>query len=62
MAKRSVRLTHGEERALAAFYAGRLPAGRLYEELALAREAALAELQAAPPAAAPSPARALRAA
>jgi hypothetical protein len=61
MAKRPVRLTYGEERALAAFYAGRLPAGRLYEELALAREAALAELHPAS-VRAPAPARALRAA
>jgi hypothetical protein len=36
------RLTQGEQRALASFIAGRLPAGQLHEALARAREAALA--------------------
>jgi hypothetical protein len=34
------RLTPGEQRALASFLAGRLPAGRLNDELCRAREAA----------------------
>jgi hypothetical protein len=37
-----VRLSAGERRALAAFLAGRLPAGRLHDELCRARETALA--------------------
>ena len=36
------RLSQGEQRALAAFLAGRLPAGQLHAELCRAREAALA--------------------
>jgi hypothetical protein len=35
------RLSQGEQRALASFFAGRLPAGQLHEELCRAREAAL---------------------
>jgi hypothetical protein len=62
------RLTQGEQRALASFYAGRLPAGQLHAELCRAREAALAaaaarEAPAEVPAPAPAvPAPALRAA
>jgi hypothetical protein len=37
------RLSPGEQRALASFLAGRLPAGQLHGELCRAREAALAE-------------------
>jgi hypothetical protein len=37
----SARLTQGEQRALASFYAGRLPAGQLSAALARAREQAL---------------------
>jgi hypothetical protein len=37
------RLTLGEQRALASFIAGRLPAGQLHDALARAREAALAD-------------------
>ena len=40
------RLTRGEQRALASFLAGRLPAGQLNDELCRAREAALAEAEA----------------
>jgi len=36
------RLSQGEQRALASFYAGRLPAGQLHAELCRAREAVLA--------------------
>jgi hypothetical protein len=36
------RLTQGEQRALASFIAGRLPAGQLHDALARAREAAMA--------------------
>jgi hypothetical protein len=36
------RLTQGEQRALASFYAGRLPAGQLHSALSRARAAALA--------------------
>jgi hypothetical protein len=36
------RLTQGEQRALASFIAGRLPAGQLHDALARARETALA--------------------
>jgi hypothetical protein len=36
-----LRLTQGEQRALASFYAGRLPAGQLNAALTEAREAAL---------------------
>jgi hypothetical protein len=35
------RLTQGEQRALASFIAGRLPAGQLHDALARAREAAM---------------------
>ena len=35
-------LTQGEQRALASFIAGRLPAGQLHDELCRAREAAIA--------------------
>jgi hypothetical protein len=37
------RLSRGEQRALASFIAGRLPAGQLNDELCRAREAALAQ-------------------
>jgi hypothetical protein len=40
------RLTQGEQRALASFLAGRLPAGQLNDELCRAREAALAQAEA----------------
>jgi hypothetical protein len=40
------RLSQGEQRALASFIAGRLPAGQLYDELCRAREAALAQAEA----------------
>jgi hypothetical protein len=36
------RLSQGEQRALASFLAGRMPAGQLHGELCRAREAALA--------------------
>jgi hypothetical protein len=36
------RLSQGEQRALASFLAGRMPAGQLHVELCRAREAALA--------------------
>ena len=62
-------LSQGEQRALASFLAGRLPAGQLHDELCRAREAALAaiaEREASAPIAAdatqPVPAPALRAA
>jgi hypothetical protein len=43
MSKASVgRLSQGEQRALASFLAGRMPAGQLHAELCRAREAALA--------------------
>jgi hypothetical protein len=41
------RLSQGEQRALASFLAGRMPAGQLHAELCRAREAALSA-QAAP--------------
>jgi hypothetical protein len=47
------RLTQGEQRALASFYAGRLPAGQLHDELCRAREAALAAAAAHEPPASP---------
>jgi hypothetical protein len=53
-------LSHGEQRALAAFLAGRLPAGQLDAELRRRREAAAGA--AAPAPAAPVAAPALRAA
>jgi hypothetical protein len=60
-------LTQGEQRALASFIAGRLPAGQLHGELCRAREEALARAAAQPattasvaersaPAGAPAPA------
>jgi hypothetical protein len=36
-------LSQGEQRALASFLAGRLPAGQLHAELCRAREAAIAK-------------------
>ena len=51
------RLSYGEQRALASFIAGRLPAGQLNDELCRAREAALAHAEARqPPAAMGAPA------
>lgn len=41
-------LTQGEQRALASFIAGRLPAGQLHDELCRAREEALARAAAQP--------------
>jgi hypothetical protein len=49
------RLSQGEQRALASFYAGRLPAGQLHAELCRAREAALAAAAARHAAAEPAP-------
>jgi hypothetical protein len=57
-------LTQGEQRALASFLAGRLPAGQLHGELCRAREQALARAaahaspvpEAPAPASAPAPA------
>ena len=57
-------LSQGEQRALASFIAGRLPAGQLHGELCRAREQALAKATAQPsaatgaaaPAAVPAPA------
>jgi hypothetical protein len=49
-------LTQGEQRALASFIAGRLPAGQLQGELCRAREQALARAAAQPSAATPAPA------
>jgi hypothetical protein len=46
-------LTQGEQRALASFIAGRLPAGQLHGELCRAREEALARAAAQPGATAP---------
>jgi hypothetical protein len=40
------RLSQGEQRALASFLAGRLPAGQLNDELCRAREAALSQAEA----------------
>jgi hypothetical protein len=40
------RLSQGEQRAIASFIAGRLPAGQLNDELCRAREAALAQSEA----------------
>jgi hypothetical protein len=45
---RTRRLSQGEQRALASFLAGRLPAGQLEGELCRAREAAIAQATAAP--------------
>jgi len=59
MAKSSTaasQLTQGEQRALASFLAGRLPAGQLHGELCRAREAALAQAARPAPSAAPVPA------
>jgi hypothetical protein len=55
-------LSQGEQRALASFLAGRMPAGQLHAELCRAREAALAaaaEREAPPEVASPAPAAAL---
>jgi hypothetical protein len=41
------RLSQGEQRALAAFIAGRLPAGQLHDALSRARESALSAAVAA---------------
>jgi hypothetical protein len=41
-------LTQGEQRALASFIAGRLPAGQLHGELCRAREEAIARAAAQP--------------
>jgi hypothetical protein len=49
-------LTQGEQRALASFIAGRLPAGQLHGELCRAREQALAKAVAQPSAVTPGPA------
>jgi hypothetical protein len=49
-------LTQGEQRALAAFIAGRLPAGQLQAELCRAREQAIARAVAEPSAVQPAPA------
>ncbi len=51
MAKASISvhcLSQGEQRALASFIAGRLPAGQLHGELCRAREAAIARATAQP--------------
>ena len=69
MSETAARLSQGEQRALASFLAGRLPAGQLHSELCRAREEALAAAAArdtGEPASAdgtqPVPAPALRAA
>jgi len=49
-------LTQGEQRALASFLAGRLPAGQLHSELCRAREDALARAAAHANAASATPA------
>jgi hypothetical protein len=49
------RLSQGEQRALASFYAGRLPAGQLHAELRRAREAAIAAAAARQTQSEPSP-------
>jgi hypothetical protein len=48
-------LSQGEQRALASFFAGRLPAGQLHDELCRAREAALEKAAAQPASAMPAP-------
>jgi hypothetical protein len=48
-------LSQGEQRALASFIAGRLPAGQLHDELCRAREQALAKAVARPAAAGQGP-------
>jgi hypothetical protein len=48
-------LTQGEQRALAAFIAGRLPAGQLHAELCRAREQAIARAMAESSAVQPDP-------
>jgi hypothetical protein len=48
-------LSQGEQRALASFLAGRMPAGQLHGELCRAREAALAKAAAQPVAARRAP-------
>jgi hypothetical protein len=49
------RLSQGEQRALASFIAGRLPAGQLHDALSRAREAALTAALAAAQGSAESP-------
>jgi hypothetical protein len=49
------RLTQGEQRALASFLAGRLPAGQLHDELCRAREAALEQAERPAPVAVAAP-------
>lgn len=56
MTETAVQLSQGEQRALASFLAGRLPAGQLHAELCRAREEALAAAAREP--AAPEPAAA----
>jgi len=51
-------LTQGEQRALASFIAGRLPAGQLHGKLCRAREQALAKAVAQPTAGNPPAAQA----
>ena len=46
LAKPARTLTQGEQRALASFIAGRMPAGQLHGELCRAREQALARASA----------------
>jgi hypothetical protein len=63
MSQSSARLSQGEQRALASFLAGRMPAGQLHAELCRAREAALGAADErvaaeAPPEVAPAPAAA----
>jgi hypothetical protein len=55
-------MSQGEQRALASFLAGRLPAGQLEAALRQAREAALAAAEARAAEPAPVPAAALQAA
>jgi hypothetical protein len=62
MTQASARLSQGEQRALASFLAGRMPAGQLHAELCRAREDALeaaAEREAPAEAPAPAPAAVL---
>jgi hypothetical protein len=51
----SGRLSQGEQRALAAFLAGRLPAGQLHAELCRGREGETAAVPLTPAVPAPSP-------
>jgi hypothetical protein len=55
-------LSQGEQRALASFLAGRLPAGQLHDELCRAREAALAAIATRAASAPADPARPVAAA